>query len=129
GGVINSGTGNPTGGGGGSGGGILLAASVIDLTGTLDASGGDGGYRPSDGNDRAGGGGGGGRIALYYDSINNAGTVVVAGGTTQTATVGGAGSSFTGAAPVYLQAVPEPGAGLALVGGIGLLVGRRRRTL
>jgi hypothetical protein len=59
------------GGGGGSGGAILLTSgTVIVVQGTLDVTGGNGGYGGANfETTMAGGGGGGGRIAIFADSI------------------------------------------------------------
>lgn len=67
-------------GGGGSGGGILLKGDTVDVSGVLDASGGDGGDGNGGCND-CGGGGGGGRIKIFYGtSLGFTGTQSVAGG-------------------------------------------------
>lgn len=90
------------GGGGGSGGAVLLAAGgVVYVEGSVDVSGGSGGYGgPGVGTERsreselhywlsqgksppaplAGGGGGGGRIAIFAESITNKGVISAAGG-------------------------------------------------
>eukprot|EP01034_Spumella_vulgaris_P021395 gene21395-27425_t len=69
------------GGGGGSGGAVLLSSgSTILMEGTIDASGGDGGFGGFLHLDLAGGGGGGGRVALYADSISVTGSLSAEGG-------------------------------------------------
>lgn len=70
------------GGGGGSGGAILLAAgTVVKVEGTLDVSGGDGGFGGFTSLELAGGGGGGGRIAIYADSVvTTSATIITSGG-------------------------------------------------
>jgi hypothetical protein len=67
--------------GGGSGGGIVLNATILDVSGSLSADGGEGGTGGCCGD---GGGGGGGRIAYRYVILVNAGSASVDGGTSGT---------------------------------------------
>lgn len=82
--IMRGGSGQQTsagGAGGGSGGSILLSsATTIIVDGTLDVTGGNGGYGGANRPDLAGGGGGGGRIALYADSITTDSASIVADG-------------------------------------------------
>jgi len=67
-------------GGGGSGGGILLVGDIVDISGILEAMGGNGGSGSSSAND-GGGAGGGGRIKVFYDtSLTVSGSYDVTGG-------------------------------------------------
>jgi hypothetical protein len=74
------GPGGSNGGAGGYGGGpIIFVCNTIDLTGTIDVSGGPGGGSPG-ANAGAGGGGGGGYVILSATTINKAGTINTTGG-------------------------------------------------
>jgi len=89
GGAIGGGGGSAGGAGGKGGGLIVLVCPTINLTGTVDVGGQNGG--DSTGNNiGAGGGGGGGILIMRSPALTNSGTINTAGGS------GGSCGAFTG---------------------------------
>jgi hypothetical protein len=87
-------------GGGGSGGSVWLNAQTIEGTGTIQATGGDGGTGGEDG-----GGGAGGRIALHHTSYTFTGGLKANGGDSDSGDTRRAG----GAGTIYIWDRTEPG--------------------
>jgi hypothetical protein len=91
------GAGGSSGGAGGKGAGtVIIACAVINFTGTIDATGGNG--VAGGANTGGGGGGGGGIVIMRSPSFTNSGTISTTGGSpgaigTGTSTAGGTGGA------------------------------------
>lgn len=87
----NGGDGGSSGGAGGKGGlGVIMVCHTINFTGTINASGQNGGASVGNNTGGAGGGGGAGVVMAAYSYTANSGTINTAGG------LGGSCGAFTG---------------------------------
>lgn len=107
----NSDGGGNAGGGGGSGGGVVVHGGIVQVTGSITANGGAGGYGTASGSDRGngGGGGGGGRIRIWYNNLNTTGSTIQANGGAGGAGGSGAAAGQNGALGTTYQTSPGCG--------------------